>query len=89
MRKGSTFHSLGQTPNSLDWEIVGAKISKRHAVAFKIDYFIFVNGRGEGLLRKVARRGQFQMCFVFNQEMGKLYSLFRVEPVPRKEGEGR
>ena len=48
VKKGNTFNSSGQTSNSLDWEIDELKVSKRHAVAFQIDYFIKVIGGGGG-----------------------------------------
>ena len=36
--KRNTFHSSGQTSNILNWKIDELKVSKRHAVAFQIDY---------------------------------------------------
>ena len=44
------FHPSGQTSNSLDREIDEIKVSKHHAVAFQINYFIKVIGEGgEGM----------------------------------------
>ena len=42
------FHPSGQTSNSLDREIDELKVSKHHAVAFQINYFIKVIGEGGG-----------------------------------------
>ena len=44
----NTFHSSGQTSNSLDREIDELKVSKHHAVAFQVNYFIKVIGGGGG-----------------------------------------
>ena len=44
----NTFHPSGQTSNGLDREIDEHKVSRRHAVAFQIDYFIKVIGGGGG-----------------------------------------
>ena len=42
----NTFHPSGQTSNSLDREIDELKVSKHHAVAFQVNYFIKVIGEG-------------------------------------------
>ena len=50
--QGNTFHSSGQTSNSLDGEIDELTVSKHHAVAFQIDYFkggvVMKSDRGGG-----------------------------------------
>ena len=42
----NTFHPSGQTSNSLDGEIDELRVSKHHAVAFQVNYFIKVIGEG-------------------------------------------
>ena len=44
----NTFHPSGQTSNSLDREIDELKVSKHHAVAFEVNYFLKVIGGGGG-----------------------------------------
>ena len=50
MKKENTSNSSGKTSNSLNWEIYELKVSKHHAIAFQIDYFIkVIGGGGEGV----------------------------------------
>ena len=89
MKKGNTFHSSGQTSNSLDLEIDELKVSKRHAVASQIDYFIkVIGGGGEGWDVMKSDRGGWVLFLVssfFLPKMGILNLLFRFEPVSRKK----
>ena len=67
MKKGNTFHSSGQTSNSLDWEIDELKVSKRHAVTSQIDYFIkVIGGGGEGWDVMKSDRGGWVLFLVFS-----------------------